>query len=65
MFKPLKRITYQVDDINKAKQWYCSVLNSHMTSTEMEHRYLTLKDGTLVEKAIPEFRLLYGEKKTE
>jgi methyltransferase (TIGR00027 family) len=28
MFKSLKRITYRVDDLNKAKQWYCAILNT-------------------------------------
>jgi predicted enzyme related to lactoylglutathione lyase len=28
MFKSLKRITYQVEDLEKAKQWYCKILKS-------------------------------------
>jgi methyltransferase (TIGR00027 family) len=48
------------DEVEKLLAAYDIQVKENIDATEMEKRYLMLKDGTLAEKALPQFALIYG-----
>ena len=47
MFTSLKRVTYQVTDVNQAKQWYCAVLEKEPALDSPFYVMFVIGDATL------------------